>query len=113
MFDISYIFTNKRVYIFCMFRLTALKSFSRAAVFAIEAIEVVLHGMRLCIFLCAYVQTFLLQLLPMLYRVLKIIHKNIRVDQNRNDMYFRHATTPSKFLTESKIIPPCTMTMTS
>ena len=39
MFDISYIFTNKRVYMFCMFRLTALKSFSRAAVFAIEAID--------------------------------------------------------------------------
>ena len=39
MFDMSYIFTNKRIYIFCMFRLTALKSFSRAAVFAIEAID--------------------------------------------------------------------------
>ena len=30
---------NKRFYIFCIFRLTALKSFSRAVVFAIEAID--------------------------------------------------------------------------
>ena len=38
--SISYsIYFHKRFYIFCIFRLTALKSFSRAVVFAIEAID--------------------------------------------------------------------------